>query len=128
MVLGKYSTSLAALAACFLVLSAGKVRGEGLDCGVGDMQVVLPAITGDAAKPQSPASAQAQVQIQCKRVPAQKPPAAPMALSTYPTDTPRGQVTWSSNNGKLTTGSDSRRLSIHNTPSVVIDSRGFTSR
>lgn len=128
MVLGKYSTSLPALAAGFLILSAGEVQSEGLDCGVGDVQVVLPAITGDAAKPQGPASAQAQVQIQCKRVPAQKAPATPTALSTYPTETPRGQVTWSSNNGKLTTGSEARRFSIHNTSSVVIDSRGFKSR
>lgn len=128
MKLGKHSPSRAAVAAGLVLLSAGKIHSGGLDCGLGDVQIVLPAEGGEAAKPQSPASAQAQVHIHCKQVPGQEPPATPKARSTYPTNTPRGQVTWSTNNGKLTRDAEGNRSSIRNTSSVVVDSLGFTAR
>ena len=117
MELGQHSLSLAVVAAGLVLLSAGQAQSGELDCGLGDVQIVLP---GEAAKPQSPASVQAQVQIRCKQVPDQKLTATPKALSTYPTNTPRGQTTWSNDNGKPS--------SIHNRSSVIVDSRGFKAR
>lgn len=121
--LGKHTPLFAAVAAGLALLAAGEARGNGgLDCGVGDLQLTLPG-TGGSDKPMS--SPSAQVHIQCKPVPAQANQTTPKALSTYPTNMPKGQVTWSSHHGKVSTGTVGDHLGAHRTPSVVVDSRGF---
>jgi len=121
--LGKHTPLLAAVAAGLALLAAGEARGNGgLECGVGDLQLVLPA-TGGSDKPIS--SASAQVQIQCKPAPTQANPATPKALSTYPNNMPKGQVTWSSHHGKVSSGPGGGHLGSNSSPSVVVDSRGL---
>lgn len=121
--LGKHAPLLAAVAAGLALLAAGEARGNGgLECGVGDLQLVLPA-AGGSDKPMS--SASAQVQIRCKPTPTQANQATPKALSSYPNNMPKGQVTWSSHHGKVSTGPDSGHLGSNSSASVVVESRAF---
>lgn len=119
--LGKHTPSLVVIAAGIAILTAGEARG-GLDSGLGDLQVVLPYA---AAADKTLSSAEAQLQIRCTESVAKANVAVPKALSTHPTQTSEGQVTWSTDNGKQATDSNGRLFLPDSKQTVVVYSSGL---